>query len=39
MRALHNADFLIAVADKNAGIISTDWKPFASYGNYCHAVK
>ena len=29
VRALHTADFLIATADKDSGIIGTDWKEFA----------
>ena len=29
LRAIHNEDFLIATADREAGIISTDWKHYA----------
>ena len=30
IRVLHNQDYLIASSDTSAGLISTDWKQFAS---------
>ena len=30
MRAIHNEDFLVAAADKESGMIATDWKLFAA---------
>jgi len=32
VRALHNEDFLIAAADKDSGIVATDWKEFGVKG-------